>query len=578
MKGKATALDLVITGVSTVSLVCFLLLFYLFPDGMFVPGWSRWVAALLAGSIALDTLVPHGSFDPFDWGLPGYLVGLALAGSMVYAQVHHYRRVSGPVERQQTKWFVFGMTLAIMGFVNLGWPTLVFPALAQPGAAGLLYDLVSVTILLLAFLLVPLAIGMAVLRYRLWDIDVIINRTLVYGALTASTVGFYMLIAGGLGAMLQVRGNVLLSLLAAGSVAVVFAPLRDRLQRGANRLMYGERDDPYSALARLGRRLEDALEPQTILSVIAETVAHALKLPYVAVELKQGDQYALAASFGQPAGLPLLLPLIYRAEPVGRLVLCPRSPDESWGPADRRLLADLTRQAGIAVHAVRLTADLQRSRERLVTAREEERRRLRRDLHDGLGPALSSVLLKLGAARRLLPPNCPADHLIVDVREIVRATVADVRQLVYDLRPPALDQLGLVLAIRDYADQCSSQSEDGLRVTVTAPEPLQPLPNIASRRMALTNVVRHARADLAALAIHQGIPLFTRLAGHDTGLPVRDLAERPAPLVGDADRMRALLGKIAAVHDETQCPHPPACRPPAADGAPGCGRRLRRPC
>ena len=133
-------------------------------------------------------------------------------------------------------------------------------------------------------------------------------------------------------------------------------------------------------------------------------------------------------------------------------------------PADRRLLADLTRQAGIAVHAVRLTADLQRSRERLVTAREEERRRLRRDLHDGLGPALSSVLLKLGAARRLLPSNSPVDDLLVEVRENVRATVADVRQLVNDLRPPALDQLGLVLAIREYAEQCSSQSEEGLRI------------------------------------------------------------------------------------------------------------------
>jgi two-component system, NarL family, sensor kinase len=164
----------------------------------------------------------------------------------------------------------------------------------------------------------------------------------------------------------------------------------------------------------------------------------------------------------------------------------------------------LTRQAGVAIHAVRLTNELQRSRERLVATREEERRRIRRDLHDGLGPALSSAMLKLGAARRLLPSGSPADGLIVEVRNDMRATVADVRRLVYDLRPPALDQLGLVLAIRDYAEQCGNPNETGgeggLRVTVEAPEQLPPLPaavEVAAyhiAREAMTNAARHARA------------------------------------------------------------------------------------
>jgi len=268
--------------------------------------------------------------------------------------------------------------------------------------------------------------------------------------------------------------------------------------------MYGERDDPYAVLSRLGQRLEMTLEPHAVLPAVAETVAHALKLPHVAIELKWGEEYEITAEYGRPADKPLRLPLVYGTETVGRIVLSPRSPGESFTPADRRLLDDLARQAGIAAHAVRLTDELQRSRERLVATREEERRRIRRDLHDGLGPALSSAMLKLGAARRLLPSSSPANDLVMEVRNDIRATVTDVRRLVYDLRPPALDQLGLVLAIRDYGEQCGNLSETGgeggLRITFEAPEHLPPLPaavEVAAyhiAREAITNAARHARA------------------------------------------------------------------------------------
>jgi signal transduction histidine kinase len=215
----------------------------------------------------------------------------------------------------------------------------------------------------------------------------------------------------------------------------------------------------------------------------------------------------------------------------------------------------LTRQAGVAIHAVRLTNELQRSRERLVATREEERRRIRRDLHDGLGPALSSAMLKLGAARRLLPFDSPADDLIVEVRNDMRATVADVRRLVYDLRPPALDQLGLVLAIRDYAEQCGNPNETGgeggLRVTVEAPEQLPPLPaavevaayNIA--REALTNAARHAQARTCHVRLAlEDAPERSELrleiaddgvglpAGHRVGVGLSSMRERAEELGG----------------------------------------------
>ena len=472
--------------------VAFCAFFYLFPDGRFVPRWTRWLAIVMALLFVPATFFPDSPFNLFRG--PFFILFI---GSLLFAQVYRYRRVSSPEQRQQTKWVVFGSVVALVGFSVIIALGMLFFAIREPGPQQ---ELVRDTLIYGFILLIPLSIGVAILRYRLWDIDLLINRTLVYGALTATVVAVYVLIVGYLGALFQARGSLAASLVATAVVAVLFAPARDRLQGAVNRLMYGERDDPYEVLSRLGQRLEATLDPGAVLPTVAETVANALNLPHVAIELKRREAYETVAEYGRPSGEPLRLPLVYGTETVGRIVLSPRSPGESFTPADKRLLGDLARQAGVAAHAVRLTDELQRSRERLVTTREEERRRLRRDLHDGLGPALSSAMLKLGAARRLLPPDSPADDLILEVREDMRATVADVRRLVYDLRPPALDQLGLVLAIRDYAEQCASDGEAGPLVAVEASEKLQPLPaavEVAAyhiAREAITNTTRHARA------------------------------------------------------------------------------------
>ena len=143
-----------------------------------------------------------------------------------------------------------------------------------------------------SLLFVPVFTYIAILRYRLYDIDVVINRTLVYGALSACVVGIYVLAVVALGALFQAQGNLAISLLATGLVAVLFQPLRMRLQRGVNRLMYGERDDPYAVLSRLGQRLEAALAPDAALNTVVQTVAQALKLPYAEISLKQGDGFS----------------------------------------------------------------------------------------------------------------------------------------------------------------------------------------------------------------------------------------------------------------------------------------------
>jgi signal transduction histidine kinase len=301
-------------------------------------------------------------------------------------------------------------------------------------------------------------------------------------------------------------------------------------------------------VSRLGERLEATLAPEAVLPTIVQTVREALKLPYAAISLRENGSSALtvAASIGNPTQEPLRLALTYQGEPVGELVLGERAPGETFSMADRRLLEGLARQAGVAAYAVRLTPDLQRSRERLVGAREEERRRLRRDLHDGLGAQLAALNVQAGSIRRLISSDPEgADELVVELREELRTAIADIRRLVYDLRPPALDELGLLAALRQLAERYGIEGER-VRVEVQLPEDLSPLPaavEVAVYRIAqeaMTNVVRHARANrcVARLAVKGDVTL--EIIDDGVGIPeertagvgLSSMRERAAELGG----------------------------------------------
>jgi signal transduction histidine kinase len=492
------------TWVATPGFVSFALIPLLFPDGR--PPSRRWwpIVWIAAGAIVVGTvsfafmpgpLDRYPSVDnPFGIeGAKGALELLLSVGALVIvvtllagivSLVVRYRRSRG-TERQQLKWFTYAVAMVPLALLG----NTLFPELSWLiGGVGVAC--------------IPVAIGIAVLRYRLYDIDVVINRTLVYGVLTACVVSIYVLVVGYLGAIFRTGGNLAISLFATGVVAVLFAPLRDRLQRGVNRLMYGERDEPYAVLSRLGQRLEATLAPQAVLPTIVETVVQALRVPHVEVSLRRDEGLETVAEHGEPSGEPFVLPLVYQNETVGRLALSPRAKDEPFTPADQQLLEDLARQIGVAAYAVRLTSDLQRSRERLVTAREEERRRLRRDLHDGIGPQLAALTLKIETARNRLGRDPAAQELLSDLADRTRAAVADVRRSVHDLRPPALDELGLVPALEETAAQYGG---NGLRISVEAPEKMPPLPaavEVAAFRIAqeaITNVVRHAGATSCAV-------------------------------------------------------------------------------
>jgi two-component system, NarL family, sensor kinase len=380
----------------------------------------------------------------------------------------------------------------------------------------------------------PVALMLAINRHHLFNIDAALNRSLVYVGLTAGVVVTYAGTVALLGSFIPGNAPFAIALLGAGAVAVVAFPLHARLQRSVNHLLYGDRDEPDQALRRLGRRLEASLDPQTVLSTLVETMAEALRSPYVAIELEHdGEPRVEAASGTEPAnqggtGELVRLPIVYRGRPVGRLVLSPRAADEPFSAADERLLTDLARQAAPAVEGVRLTADLRRSREELIATREEERRRLRRDLHDELGPAMAGSLMKLRAARSMMVSEpSRASTLLDDLETDVRGMIGEIRQIAHNLRPPALDELGLLGVLRMQIAAFDEGPHDRqLQVSLDAPDELPPLPaavEVAGLRIALeglTNAARHSGASHAQVRLAMdGDSLVVAVTDDGTGIP-----------------------------------------------------------
>jgi signal transduction histidine kinase len=557
--GAAALVWLRVTGMPFGMLI-FAIALLLFPNVRFLsPRWrlAAWVAvasflaylplkALEPGSLILvpDRLVPDAgsplAVSEARWALLRPLMWLALLsltlamGTGLLSLLLRFRRAYGE-ERQQIKWLVAPAFLFFLGV-----PVVVY---GESASSQAIFGLGS-GMHMLAVTGMMVAMAIAIFKYRLYDIDIIINRTLVYGVLTVSVVVIYVLIVGGLGALLQAEGNLLISLVATGFVAVLFQPLRQRLQRAVNHFMYGERDDPFEALARLGRRLEGIFSPQMVYPTIVETVAQALKLPYAAIAVKRGEQYEIVEASGDTTREPVVYPLVHQGEVIGRLLVGRRGSGEDFSKADERLLRSFARQAGTAVHAVQLMSDLQRSRQQLVTAREEERLRLRRDLHDGLGPALASVAWQAESARELVHADPPEAVLLLESTiEQAQSALTDIRRLVYGLRPPALDELGLVGALEQ------AVRPQQMDVTIEAPAVLPTLPaavEVAAYRIvreALKNAVEHGRAGNCVVCL--ALDGHLRLTIGDDGQGLPEVVTPGVGLVSMRERAEELGGTFA---------------------------------
>ncbi len=516
----------------------------LYPTG--APPGPRWrpllyvacvgiVMQTLGEALSPDTLAPYGLRNPIGTQAGSYLTDgsapflvAALLGGLA-ALVFRFRRAQGD-ERLQIKW------LALLG-------ALVAVFLVLGGSAQLLgsstWDDIFWMAAISCFLLLPVATGVAILRHRLYDIDLLVNRALVYGALTALVAVGYVAVVALCGLVLHREAGLGASLVATATIALLFGPVRTRLQRGANRLLYGQRDEPYAAVANLGTRLSATENADATLRALAETVAQALRLPYAAVELRHGGRLERIAATGRPPWAVTRIPLAYGGEELGAIAVCPRAPGESFNAADRHLLSELARQAAAAAHAILLADDLQRARERIVTAREEERRHIRHELHDRVGPSLAGMTLQLDALRRLAGQDAEtAAEAVRALRLEAAGALDDVRALARGLRPPVLDALGLLGALGQLGEDCAP-----LEVRLDVRDELQTLPaatEVAAYRIAqdvLAQLADTPGARSATLRLRGGQALeleFTAedVAGGELSVPVATAVRERAEELG----------------------------------------------
>lgn len=401
----------------------------------------------------------------------GLVVGVSTVAASLVALVQRYRRAAG-VERQQLEWVLVAAIAMVVVLVVAG---------ASPAPLGPVLNGV-------AMLPLPAAMAVAVVQHRLWDIDVVFSRSLLFAVLTAAVLAVY-------GLSVLVVGEALGSqtgapLVATAVVAVGIQPVHQRVRRLVNRMVYGERNDPAAALRHLGTRLGGVGASGDVLVDVANSVARALRVPYVAV-VEAGMP---TASWGSPVPTVEQVALSHRGREVGTLVVGVAAGDR-LRPSDERALAALAPHVAVAVEAHRLNQDLERSRQRLLAARADERQRLRREMHDGLGPTLAALALAVDRGRVLVGSDPDtASRLLDSLSGRIRETVGALRAIVDDLRPPPLDELGLAGAVRELA----CRLRDDLDVTVTSPPVLPPVPadvELAAYRIAaeaITNAVRHA--------------------------------------------------------------------------------------
>ena len=518
------------------SFLAYPLALLLFPDGR-LPS-PRWRAAIGLQILAWTGIVLDQALHPIVEGMPAgahsltavgwadalgplwALTGFAQLASMVVVVagvVVRYRR-GDEIVRRQLLWLMLAGGAAMLSLA------VYFLGHVSP-------------LILLTFVLIPVSVGIAIARYDLLDVRLVVSRAVAYALLTATLlVGYAALVwlADLVLGSQSLGGPVVAAIL----IALVLNPARLWLQARVERLLYGNRRDPIRTVAAVGESLSDGNAEQTVL----DTLRDALRVPYAAIR----SPYAVVQSGTEVPGTEVTM-LTYADRRLGELVIGLRPGQQRLGRTDRTAVAVVAAPLALALHATELARDLRASQSRLVTTREEERRRIRNDLHDGLGPALTGMAFTIDGVINVLDSDpALARAALLQLRSGVGSEIDEVRRLIERLRPPALDQLGLVGALRVQAERLQHRSTgEHLTVDVSSAAELPTLPaaaEIAAFRIAteaLLNVSRHSDATRATVRIDVGDDLEIAVTDNGTGsspwqpgLGLTSMSERARELAG----------------------------------------------
>jgi signal transduction histidine kinase len=548
----------------------FLLL--LFPDGRVPsPRWRPvlWVLisflSLAVLAFALDPMTYAGKRFENPVGVeavrplaefmdgPGYFLFLAMALICAASLVQRFRHAE-PAQRQQIKWFGYAVFLLVAYFLLDG----LITALRLP--RGFWFDTVGAVI---AFGSLPAGLGIAILRHRLYDIDVVINRTVLFGLLAAFITAIYVGIVIGIGSLVGGRGNLFLSIMATALVAVAFQPVRSRAQHFANRLVYGKRATPYEVLSTFSDHLGEAYSTEDILPRMARMIGEATGTGRASVWVRVGNEFRPAATWpvddsggralrSEGSRLPdfpddeRAFPVRHQGEILGALSAA-TSRREPLTETQARLLEDLAAQAGLVLRNVRLIEELRASRQRLVAAQDEERRRLERNIHDGAQQQLVALAVKIRLARTIAGRDVEkAQSLLDELQAETQEALENLRDLARGVYPPLLADKGLAAAVEAQARK--------------VPFPVEVEPNGIGRYSAeaeatayfcvleaLQNVAKYANASRAVIRVSEedGRLVFS-VSDDGVGFDV-ERSSSGTGLQNMADRVEALGGSIELV-------------------------------
>jgi len=509
-----------------------------FPDGQ-LPSRRWWpvAAVIIGGSAAAALAMAAAALDhPRDLlaavdrpltpraatlitiaRLSAVLTALGLLGALAALWIR-WRRAGGETRQQLVCLLPAGGVLLV---------ALPLEALGLPGAW------------LLVTAVVPVAMTIAVLRYRLYELDRMINRSIVWVLMSALLLVVLTLV---IALLRETFGDSDSTTSAVATVVTVLAvaPLRRRIQRGVDRLLYGDRDDPYEVMTRVGDLLRRTMDPNSVLPQLTTDIANSMQVPYVAVELDEHDEEPrVVAEHGRRTEPAESFDMVAQGTHVGKLLVAPRSEGGKFTPRERRLLEGAAVQAAVAAATIRLMNDLQAYRGRLIGIREDERRRLRDDLHDRVKPALTGIAMRVALARKHLRDPERVGDLLDGVVDDLGHTQSDLNDLVDQLGPRALGS-GLAAA---FVARCGHFDGPKLSVRLHMHQSLDGLPAPVEEAAyhilgeALNNVVRHARAKKCTVSVVRGHSLTIEVVddgigigstvGHGVGLgSMRDRAER----------------------------------------------------